>query len=155
MISNKNQTGLKFPWLQIVLLNYQCLNFSPSLDLSTEFQPKSHRQTSPPGCPIGSHTEHIHCPLLFLWNQLVLHCSVFLWISPPPSSLLFKFGSMILSSPLPQTLSIQPSNFIGYISVFPTNSILIQHSKMPVWWPARLKIYQYLKGKTESLQHGI
>lgn len=26
--------------------------------------------------------------------------------------------------------------------VFPTNSILIQYSKMPVWWPACLKIYR-------------
>lgn len=121
-------------------INYQFLNFSP--------QPRSHYRvptkitqtdlsTWMPYWTLKLH-KYSHHGLPSLPNQLLLQCFLFLWVFPQ-SSLVPEFGSMTLSSPLPQTLLIQAPNCIQNNLIFPTSCTLIQHSKVQVWWLSHQK----------------
>ena len=103
MISNKNQTGLKFPWLQILPINHQFLNFSPQPRALYWVPTKVTRTDISTWMPYWSLELHKHSHHLLpsLPNQLPLRRYVSLRMFPR-SRPVPELGFRKLSSPLPK-----------------------------------------------------
>lgn len=144
MISNKNQTGLKFPWLQTVPISYQFLNLSlqprslywvPAKITQTDITRQNHTDR----CPIGASDWTPSSPSPIPAPPSVFCVSVNVPTTQPGA---WVWLQDTLLSFAPNTVDSTPFNFIRYISIFPMNEILILHSKVQVWWLSCLKICQ-------------